>query len=1363
VGELTNMSTIFGMANWIKNGGGSKPLIGGLTGDTVIPKVAGVNSDWIFKTAQVLNEVELNKDNVFSFQRPVISPNGLHHRIDDENIVFYEGVKLEDSFPNDPLKESLGSNMCFDQPNGDGRGEYPPLSRLVEHMGFTPAGPYFDPRLPFVPVMCKIYNLPVSYYNKGIDKIQFTESKLVDLTDSESKRYYYGLLGRKRRQFVLFYGNTSKTDGELDPNYQVQFSKLKLVFLSLFMNISQKKDSFLYKYPIYSASEDFTGPKNKFLKTKWKGSGFDFYNLIDNRNEFLNGLIQKSQGNAYTRELYAIAYQLLVGQLESELGATPFLNPGVEKKHFHHTTFSSKIPLSLEVMPSLGYDDLDSQSELFADVKPVYNYTIPYFEKAMPMIPEIRLPNLYYMLAKDGPENFGASFLADPYEENKTDSTTQGSDFLSEYAYSQNNSLYENIANSFIICKETETSVYQNPKYTSLMNIILAPDFFDKEGFQTRAEDMKDLLPMYVEVSFDTEHKTIGNDATNIINLLADRAVIKHYIQSYIKFGGPKNNASSIVEEITGGGEEVGAEIVNIDDMAKMFTILDTAGLYAPLTHNIITMYKDPPEMNLYSPNSARTVDSDSLTTDFGKWFRYYYLAANNYDSPEMNFSIPKADNSGFHETVLFDALEGNVPSGDGLMFYMLPKKFSGPNLDISSVIRPKLAEIEGELAAFVEKHTQSYIGVNSSALSKSITLFYEIKKYDNDGKNIQNIFVQNNSPNQNKRKITYIDSQVKYGASYRYEIIAHKLVLGTDCKFRFENTPLTDTIAASVGYGKKMTLDIVYSAILNETGQKVGDYFNSPIVSGYSGPVLASLTTAPGTQLFNLFNPSGAPPEAVAGVAKGGFDVTGGDLTMDINIADLTPSSDASEGIYALPDALPPPTSGGFSNLSTFRAYTITQQVDDKEKEKPLLPIDLEDLISASQLPIFDADDETRPFGDDPFALGNREVDLTNGSKQNGETVGDATNFYDQVQLVISSGGVPIRTFGLGGSLINGLFGSSGDRDESVRGLGIDPTLIGLFVPANPANQSPACPDTAPYDPGPEDVGINAKLFVVGVDTYPKTIVSKVRYFTEANVAVLDDPPIQPIVNFYPQANDRRRLLITFENQAAGPIEEPPVELEPSDKAIFFAVRAAQKRMYQYQDGSYIFPNLRFKSDDFASEYQVFRITGKKPETYNDFYGSLYKTLDVTEETAYYESLQTNVKYYYVFRTKDQHGKLSNPSVVYQVEMVEDGGLVYPSINAIDLVPDEKQEKSKSFKRFLKIEAAYAQKVLNKQESNIADDGEFLKNFKPSLGILNRSIWNHKKFKFRIKAKNSCKAIDLNVNFVTKHTDTDEGPKSCN
>jgi hypothetical protein len=84
------------------------------------------------------------------------------------------------------------------------------------------------------------------------------------------------------------------------------------------------------------------------------------------------------------------------------------------------------------------------------------------------------------------------------------------------------------------------------------------------------------------------------------------------------------------------------------------------------------------------------------------------------------------------------------------------------------------------------------------------------------------------------------------------------------------------------------------------------------------------------------------------------------------------------------------------------------------------------------------------------------------------------------------------------------------------------------------------------------------------------------------------------------------------------------------------------------------------------------------------------------------------------------------------------------------------KESETRSFNRYIKIDAAYLQKVVNEVESGISDAGVNT-GMTPILGVqdnsdLDQTVWNHKKFKFRIKSKNTCRAIDFNVKFKTEH-----------
>jgi len=1219
-------------------------------------------------TSFTLFQEDITKMNVFSFRHSVISPNGMYNRISNGEIEYYHGIGIDNTKPSDPLKQSLGSDVVLDQPNSATS-----LARLTQNNGLTAAGIGNEAVESNTYLYKNIshstrYGLLSSYKTKGLDGIQFTNTAMEALNGQEATNYYGGSFGKKKGQYALLYGNTTAGIVGLGANeqtYDKRFSKLKLGFLSMFLGLNEKKEGFAYNYPIYDPSDPFYsnfGPvslskSNKLLKTLGASSQFGFDRIIDDPSDSFLQTIINDEGNEYKRHLYSIGYQVLVGQEKSELPGLQFYSPGIEKNTYYHARLDSRIPLSEEVAPILAGGNALFPSDLIADIKPKYNYTIPFYEEALDLIPEIRIPNIYNMILKDGVENPGASYLAPVDVDGESDPNTGNYEL----------SLFENIANSFINCNETEEDVYKNPKYTSFMNIVVDDNLF-KNGAQgsllNSVEDLKDKLPMYVEVSFNREQRS--DEDQKLLNVLSNTFVIKHYIQSFIKHSGPLSNTDAIIKEKT--GEEALSE-AKLENLVESFNFFTATGLFTPYTFNTVTDLRDSDELQLFDTDSVYTVLPDSLTCDFGEWLKLYMVAASeNKDNQNQNMLVKDSD-TGVVVSALFDKLNEGQYSMGGLATYLMDEKsdFVAEDDYPSSIISQTYA-ISANFKSYVEKAMPEFSRINSEMPCKSVTLFYEIKKYDEDGNNIQNIFVQNND----NSRVTYIDTQVKYGKKYQYEIIAHKLTIGADYKFKFENTITTDRIAKDLGYEKKLQLDIVYSALKNgPVGPKVADYFNFPystsgIVEGQTDPTnpnLVSLSAPPGYDLGendSIF-----------------FDIDQGGTTTDTSLL----------GIYT------------DKSISTYRAYTKTRELS------PNKPAFIPGTMKAP-----------------PQSPGDHQLKVDTATKVKANPA--VENPHPGPGGVVSPDGEENPLLDTSPPLVDGAC----EVVDDLSGTNLD----------------------------------DEKLFIVKVESFPKPIIAKVPYFKEFLVEIVDLPPIFPNVNFYPYAKNRNKLLITFENQT-GDVQDIPVVLSSQDQVIFDNIRASQKRMYQNSNGEYFYPQLRFKSDDFASEYQVFRLKNYKPTSYDDFYGSAYKNLNVSFETAFEESLQTNAKYYYTFRTVDTHNNLSNPSPVYEVEMVEDGGLVYPVISVIDLKPELNYNKTKDFKRFLKIDASYGQKLLNNKESNIYDDGTFKDNFKPSLSVMNKTIWNDKKFKFRIKAKNSCKVIEFNVNFITKHTDNDDGSKSCN
>jgi hypothetical protein len=74
----------------------------------------------------------------------------------------------------------------------------------------------------------------------------------------------------------------------------------------------------------------------------------------------------------------------------------------------------------------------------------------------------------------------------------------------------------------------------------------------------------------------------------------------------------------------------------------------------------------------------------------------------------------------------------------------------------------------------------ESYIGILSSKDIKSSALGYRISKKKNNLE-IQNFYIGNGN---GQRTTTYVDSQIKYGDEYAYELYEYRLMYGTDYRF---------------------------------------------------------------------------------------------------------------------------------------------------------------------------------------------------------------------------------------------------------------------------------------------------------------------------------------------------------------------------------------------------------------------------------------------------------------------------------------------------------------------------------------------------------------------------------------------------
>jgi hypothetical protein len=239
--------------------------------------------------------------------------------------------------------------------------------------------------------------------------------------------------------------------------------------------------------------------------------------------------------------------------------------------------------------------------------------------------------------------------------------------------------------------------------------------------------------------------------------------------------------------------------------------------------------------------------------------------------------------------------------------------------------------------------------------------------------------------------------------------------------------------------------------------------------------------------------------------------------------------------------------------------------------------------------------------------------------------------------------------------------------------------------------------------------------------------------------------PPTAPIVEPIPYKDIKNKIKFNFQRTIDIYLEKFII-LEDSDVKLYEDIRNAQDKQ---PEEDILFGNdnpAQISSDEiipykFVENYEVFRIE-QKPFTYEDFKNKKYKTLT---SDSFIDTLEYNKKYYYLFRAVDEAGYKSNPTVIYEIEIINNSGIIYPMIKVFEFDKTSGVSTNKEFKKYLYINASYNQ-TLNNSDTTSAYEAS------PELGI-GPKVWN-KNYKIRLTSKETGRKIDINFKMEYR-TDT--------
>ena len=262
-----------------------------------------------------------------------------------------------------------------------------------------------------------------------------------------------------------------------------------------------------------------------------------------------------------------------------------------------------------------------------------------------------------------------------------------------------------------------------------------------------------------------------------------------------------------------------------------------------------------------------------------------------------------------------------------------------------------------------------------------------------------------------------------------------------------------------------------------------------------------------------------------------------------------------------------------------------------------------------------------------------------------------------------------------------------------------------------------------------------------------PQILLKKSHYASLGTISISDDPPVPPDSVIYPYKDVKDKILIWFQTNT-GEFDGYPVIILPEDVEKFTNIAISQGALVENGNAGDIIADtlIHFATDDPIKEYQIFRLD-KKPKNWKDFAAGKIKLEEGVD--AYLDTVEPNKKYYYTFRAVDFHDKVSNPSAIFEVELVHNSGATYPIINISQFAIEPTKTKQKNMRKYVHIGPTLEQSMLNAANPQAIQSAL---GAKPTFG----SVFGHesdpRKFKVRFTSKSSGRKFDINLHFAHKH-----------
>ena len=278
-------------------------------------------------------------------------------------------------------------------------------------------------------------------------------------------------------------------------------------------------------------------------------------------------------------------------------------------------------------------------------------------------------------------------------------------------------------------------------------------------------------------------------------------------------------------------------------------------------------------------------------------------------------------------------------------------------------------------------------------------------------------------------------------------------------------------------------------------------------------------------------------------------------------------------------------------------------------------------------------------------------------------------------------------------------------------------------------------------------NLGTDEVHATVTVKNYPNVVLVPLQFF-DKTLKVIQPPPLFPQVKIFTENNSEKQIQF-YLSPTKGKAEGEFIPILDTDKKI------VEDLSQYFKDPE----NIKFETIPEDGSYEIFR-TDKPPESYVDFSDSKVGEVNIqiaSTDALFVDNVIPNKKYYYCFRKLNSKGLVSNPTTIYEVELIIDADDAKVIVKDYHIPEPILFNNSRSFARLFQITPAVEQTVFDSNQEASAG--------KPSLkgtvdnlrlGVAKETLWG-RKLKFRVKSNVTGKIIDYNIDFTLTKNKTQE------